>query len=130
MSIKQNKNGWKVAGFGFWCSVLLSCFVHVALVHADDGAINNLEFSTLAGNQVQVQLEMDGPIVEPKIFQTDNPSRIALDFAGVKSNLAKKKLSNQSRCGRHGICGRGFGADSGYYQFGRKSALRNQNRGQ
>ncbi|WP_415879309.1 type IV pilus secretin PilQ [Methylomonas sp. TEB] len=100
MSIKQNKNGWKVAGFGFWCSVLLSCFVHVALVHADDGAINNLEFSTLAGNQVQVQLEMDGPIVEPKIFQTDNPSRIALDFAGVKSNLAKKSFPiNQGAAG-------------------------------
>ncbi|MDT4289870.1 type IV pilus secretin PilQ [Methylomonas sp. MO1] len=100
MSTKQNKNGWKAAGFGFWCSVLLGCFMHVALVRADDGAINNLEFSTLAGNQVQVQLEMDGPIVEPKIFQTDNPSRIALDFAGVKSNLAKKSFPiNQGAAG-------------------------------
>lgn len=100
MSTKQNKNGWKAAGFGFWCSVLLGCFMHVAVVRADDGAINNLEFSTLAGNQVQVQLEMDGPIVEPKIFQTDNPSRIALDFAGVKSNLAKKSFPiNQGAAG-------------------------------
>ncbi|WP_026602995.1 type IV pilus secretin PilQ [Methylomonas sp. 11b] len=100
MSTKQNKNGWKAAGFGFWCSVLLGCFMHVALVRADDGAINNLEFSTLAGNQVQVQLEMDGPIVAPKIFQTDNPSRIALDFAGVKSNLAKKSFPiNQGAAG-------------------------------
>lgn len=100
MSTKQNKNGWKAAGFGFWCSVLLGCFMHVALVRADDGAINNLEFSTLAGNQVQVQLEMDGPIVTPKIFQTDNPSRIALDFAGVKSNLAKKSFPiNQGAAG-------------------------------
>ncbi|MCQ8116193.1 type IV pilus secretin PilQ [Methylomonas rosea] len=100
MSTKQNKNGWKAAGFGFWCSVLLGCFMHVAVVRADDGAINNLEFSTLAGNQVQVQLEMDGPIVTPKIFQTDNPSRIALDFAGVKSNLAKKSFPiNQGAAG-------------------------------
>ncbi|OQW73365.1 MAG: pilus assembly protein PilQ [Proteobacteria bacterium ST_bin11] len=100
MSTKQNKNGWKAAGFGFWCSVLLGCFMHVAVVRADDGAINNLEFSTLAGNQVQVQLEMDGPIVAPKIFQTDNPSRIALDFAGVKSNLAKKSFPiNQGAAG-------------------------------
>ena len=53
-------------------------------------AINNLEFSALSGGQLQMQLEMNGPVVEPKIFQTDNPSRIALDFAGVKSNLAKK----------------------------------------
>jgi type IV pilus assembly protein PilQ len=49
---------------------------------------------------VQVQLEMDGPIVAPKIFQTDNPSRIALDFAGVKSNLAKKSFPiNQGAAG-------------------------------
>ncbi|CAD6877381.1 Type IV pilus biogenesis protein PilQ [Methylomonas albis] len=100
MSTKQNKNGWKAAGFGFWCVVLLGCFTHVARVSADEGAINNLEFSTLAGNQVQVQLEMDGPIVAPKIFQTDNPSRIALDFAGVKSNLAKKSFPiNQGAAG-------------------------------
>ncbi|OQW65158.1 MAG: pilus assembly protein PilQ [Proteobacteria bacterium ST_bin11] len=100
MSTKQNKYGWNAAGFGFWCLVLLGCFMHVAYVSADDGAISNLEFSTLAGNQVQVQLEMDGPVVTPKIFQTDNPSRIALDFAGVKSNLAKKSFPiNQGAAG-------------------------------
>ena len=61
-------------------------------VSADEPTINNLEFSSLAGNQVQIQLEMSGPVAEPKIFQTDNPSRIALDFTGVKSNLAKKSF--------------------------------------
>ena len=59
---------------------------------ADDLTINNLEFSSLAGNQVQIQLDMSGPVVEPKMFQTDNPSRIALDFTGVASNLAKKSF--------------------------------------
>lgn len=69
-------------------------------VRAEDAAINNLEFSSLAGNQVQIQLETSGGLVEPKIFQTDNPSRIALDFAGVKSNLAKKSFPiNQGAAG-------------------------------
>ncbi|WP_446808858.1 type IV pilus secretin PilQ [Methylomonas sp. 2BW1-5-20] len=100
MSTKQNKNGWKAAGFGFWCSVLLGFFAQIAVVSADDGAITNLEFSTLAGNQVQVLLEMDSPVATPKIFQTDNPSRIALDFVGVKSNLAKKSFPiNQGAAG-------------------------------
>ncbi len=57
-----------------------------------EAAINRLEFSTLAGSQIQIQLEMSGPVTEPKVFQTDNPSRIALDFDGVKSNLAKKSF--------------------------------------
>ncbi len=69
-------------------------------LRAEDAAINNLEFSSLAGNQVQIQLETSGGLVEPKIFQTDNPSRIALDFAGVKSNLAKKSFPiNQGAAG-------------------------------
>ena len=54
--------------------------------------INQLDFSSLAGNQIQLQLEMSGPVSEPKIFQTENPARIALDFDGVKSNLAKKSF--------------------------------------
>lgn len=100
MSTNQNKNGWKSAGFGFWCALLLGLFAHIPVLRADEAAINNLEFSTLAGNQVQLQLEMDGPVEAPKIFQTDNPSRIALDFAGVKSNLAKKSFPiNQGAAG-------------------------------
>ena len=61
-----------------------------SIVSADEASINNLEFTSLTGGQLQLQLEMNGPVIEPKIFQTDNPSRIALDFVGVKSNLAKK----------------------------------------
>jgi len=67
---------------------------------AEESSIVNLEFSTLTGNQVQVQLEMNGPVTEPKIFLTDNPARIALDFIDVKSNLAKKTFPiNQGAAG-------------------------------
>ena len=102
MSTKQNTNRWKSAGYLFWCSlVLLGLFAKISVVRAEDESINNLEFSTLAGNQVQVMLDMSGPVTAaPKIFQTDNPSRIALDFAGVKSNLAKKSFPiNQGAAG-------------------------------
>lgn len=82
-----------------WLLLLLLWLVGLS-VRAEDAAITNLEFSSLAGNQVQIQLETSGGLVEPKIFQTDNPSRIALDFAGVKSNLAKKSFPiNQGAAG-------------------------------
>jgi len=74
-----------------WLFMLLLA-VQVFSVSADEATINNLEFSSLAGNQLQIRLDMSGPVAEPKVFQTDNPARIALDFDGVKSNLAKKSF--------------------------------------
>lgn len=102
MSTKQNNNIWKVPGlFAYrWFAMFAILILQIGPVRADEAAINNLEFSALGGNQVQVQLELSGPVEEPKIFQTDNPSRIALDFAGVKSNLAKKSFPiNQGAAG-------------------------------
>jgi type IV pilus assembly protein PilQ len=52
--------------------------------------LNALDVAVLPGDQLQVQLTMDGAAVAPKVFQTDNPARIALDFSGVKSGLDKK----------------------------------------
>lgn len=69
-------------------SVLL--IFHVAIVKAADLAISNLDVAALAGDKIQLQLEMTGPAVAPKVFQTDNPARIALDFAGVANGLDKK----------------------------------------
>lgn len=102
MSTKQNNNHWNESGLRAcrWLAIFVILTLQIDPVWADDAAITNLEFSSLTGNQVQVQLEMNGPVVEPKIFQTDNPSRIALDFAGVKNNLAKKSFPiNQGAAG-------------------------------
>ncbi|NOQ77442.1 MAG: type IV pilus secretin PilQ [Methylococcaceae bacterium] len=55
-----------------------------------NSAITEVNFSSLAGDKVQIQLGLDGPAVAPKVFQTDKPARIALDFYGVTSSLAKK----------------------------------------
>ncbi|MGR8929793.1 MAG: type IV pilus secretin PilQ [Gammaproteobacteria bacterium] len=93
MSTKQIKTMGKFQGrFGFqWLLVLVLCLQSLSAL-AEELAINNLEFSSLAGNQLQIQLDLSGSVVEPKVFQTDNPARIALDFDGVKSNLAKKSF--------------------------------------
>lgn len=93
MNIQQTTFMQKLIDSNAWRWLLLSILlVGTSSVTADNSAISNLEFSSLSGNQVQIQLELTGAITEPKVFQTDNPSRIALDFAGVTSNLVKKSF--------------------------------------
>ncbi len=64
-----------------------------ASVRAGELALSGIDFATQAGDKVQIEMEMTGAAMAPKIFKTDNPARIALDFPGVKSALAKKMYS-------------------------------------
>ncbi|MGZ5220719.1 MAG: hypothetical protein ACXWC7_11585, partial [Chitinophagaceae bacterium] len=45
-------------------------------VRASDLSISGLDITSLPGDKLQIQLEMNGPAVEPKVFHTDNPARI------------------------------------------------------
>ncbi|MDD1630647.1 MAG: type IV pilus secretin PilQ [Methylococcaceae bacterium] len=69
--------------------LFLSIF-QTASVRAGELAITGLDIAALTGDRLQIQLEMDGAAIEPKVFHTDNPARIALDFSGVKNGLDKK----------------------------------------
>ena len=64
--------------------------VQMTVVRADELALTGIDFASQASDKLQIEMEMSGTAVAPKIFKTDNPARIALDFAGVKSALAKK----------------------------------------
>lgn len=94
MNTKQKNKFWGLPGraqFG-WLALTFALLLQAHSVSASEKAIESLQFTSLAGNKVQLQLEMNEPVSEPKIFQTDNPARIALDFAGVKSHLSKKSF--------------------------------------
>ncbi|MGR9088623.1 MAG: AMIN domain-containing protein, partial [Gammaproteobacteria bacterium] len=67
--------------------------IQITAVNAQDLKLSSLEFASQAGDKLQIQMEMDGPAIEPKVFHTDNPARIALDFPGVKNGLDKKTYS-------------------------------------
>ncbi|MEQ1740036.1 MAG: type IV pilus secretin PilQ [Methyloglobulus sp.] len=62
----------------------------ITFVNAADLTITGLDVASLSGDKLQIQLEMSGAAVAPKVFQTDNPARIALDFPGVANGLDKK----------------------------------------
>jgi type IV pilus assembly protein PilQ len=55
--------------------------------------LDDIQFSSLPGNRVQVELVMTGPVNEPRSFTTDTPARIALDFPQTTSNLNKKTFA-------------------------------------
>ncbi|MFK5948564.1 MAG: type IV pilus secretin PilQ [Methylococcales bacterium] len=95
MSIQNNKfsqlqskpqSAWLI--LGVWLLML-----PISLVWASGTAITGINFSSLTGDKVQIHLTMDGPVTAPKVFQTNNPARIALDFLGVSSALAKKMFT-------------------------------------
>jgi type IV pilus assembly protein PilQ len=57
---------------------------------AESNVLKEISHAALPGNAVQITLVTEGPIAEPRVFTTDNPSRIAIDFQGMSSALAKK----------------------------------------
>ena len=52
--------------------------------------LQDISFSTLPGNRVQVSITLAEPISEPTSFSTDNPARIAIDLPGTTSALEHK----------------------------------------
>ena len=74
-------------------AVLMLLMLQLTTAWAEDVTLQALDFSALSGDKLQLRLEMSGKAKKPKVFQTDNPARIAMDFVGVKSNLKKKKHS-------------------------------------
>ncbi|EDN69823.1 Bacterial type II and III secretion system protein [Beggiatoa sp. PS] len=52
--------------------------------------LEQIDFSTLPGNRVQVQLNFANAAQTPMSFSTDNPARIVLDFPATTLGLRKK----------------------------------------
>jgi type IV pilus assembly protein PilQ len=52
--------------------------------------LQDISFSALPGNRVEIVLTTSEPIGEPSSFTTDNPARIAIDLAGTTSALEQK----------------------------------------
>lgn len=53
--------------------------------------LDNINYSSLPGDRVQLRLELSEPVgAEPLSFTIDNPARVALDFPGTSLNVAQK----------------------------------------
>lgn len=61
-------------------------------VMAADRILENISFSSLSGDRVQIKLTTDGTMPQPLSFTIDNPARIAIDLVDTSSNLRSKLL--------------------------------------
>ena len=55
--------------------------------------LQDISYSALPGNKLQIVLTTAAPPGEPLSFTTDNPARIALDFADTQSGLNNKNIA-------------------------------------
>jgi type IV pilus assembly protein PilQ len=50
---------------------------------AGNSTLKDISYTTLPGGSVQLHLNFAGAVPQPRIFTTDNPARIAIDFANT-----------------------------------------------
>ena len=55
-------------------------------------ALKDVEFATLPGNQVRIDLVLSGPVAAPRDFTTDSPARLVIDLPTVTSELPRKTV--------------------------------------
>ncbi len=56
-------------------------------------ALKDVEFASLPGNQVRIELVLTEAVAAPGDFSTDSPARIVLDLPGVTSELPRKHVA-------------------------------------
>ena len=74
----------------FYSSILSLLTVLVMINTASAQEVTQLQdinFTSLPGDRMQINLSFSGPIEQPSSFNVDDPPRIALDFANTKSAL-------------------------------------------
>lgn len=78
---------------GHWLYCIFVLLLQLNCSWANAASLQSVDAASLTGNKLQIQLSMDSEVQSPQVFQTDNPSRIALDFTGVKNGLNTKTIN-------------------------------------
>ena len=87
------QNSRKGVGAYYWHAIwVVVLSFQLAHVQAAGLKLQAIDFTTLPGDNLQLQLSLSGPTSPPRIFHTDNPARIALDLPGVGNELEKKLI--------------------------------------
>ena len=60
-------------------------------------SLDELQFVTLPGGMLEVELVFDRTPPEPEVFEIENPSRLVLDFSGVSNDLGQTRFPVNSR---------------------------------
>ncbi len=60
-----------------------------AVLAAGSSTLKDISYTTLPGGSVQLHLNFAGAVPQPRIFTTDNPARIAIDFANTDTTAQR-----------------------------------------
>ncbi|MBM2829580.1 MAG: type pilus assembly protein PilQ [Gammaproteobacteria bacterium] len=75
-------------------TIYLICLSVFMQTQSSAATLDNISYSSLPGDRVQLVLELSEPVGEkPLSFTIDNPARIVLDFPGTTLNVAEKNQS-------------------------------------
>jgi len=75
--------------FSFILAVLSG--LNLQLSYANTNNIEEINYTSLPGNRLQINIRLSEVTDKPLSFNIDNPARIAFDFNNTKSNLSKGK---------------------------------------
>ena len=70
--------------------VLLLCMLTPSVSLASDGEIVSVRHAMLPGGRLQLDIGLAGEVGEPRVFRTNKPDRIVLDFFDVSSAVESR----------------------------------------
>ncbi len=71
----------------FFSLICLTCFNNLVIANN----LQNIDFSSMPGDKIQIKMEFSEKPVNPRIFTIDVPARIVLDFIDTSLKIKKKK---------------------------------------
>ena len=90
------QGNWRAPGEAMRLGALVLIWLALVLMVAPSlvlaVALKDVEFATLPGNQVRLDLVLTGPVSAPRDFATDSPARIVIDLSAVTSELPRKTV--------------------------------------
>lgn len=73
-----------------WLALLLSGAGWASVAAAATSTLTNITYDTLPGGRIALHMDFaNGPVPQPRIFTTDNPPRIAVDFVDTKNEASR-----------------------------------------
>ena len=74
---------------------LMMAMLFATPLHAQN-VLQDISFQPMSGGKVQVTLKLSAPVVEPHIFTTETPPRIAVDLADTHSGMSQRHIDVNS----------------------------------
>ncbi|WP_139557707.1 type IV pilus secretin PilQ [Methylotetracoccus oryzae] len=82
---------------GRWLYFALVLLVHAgAPAWAQLSTLRDVDFSTSADGDLTFRFSFDSPIATPRMFMTENPTRLAIDFPGARNGLKQTLIPVRS----------------------------------